>query len=296
MKKLFATFQLSLTVLILTAPLGVALAQTPPPTLSAVGIPPTAILTTTAVPSTNTANTPITTEPLPKPTRQATQETMPVTGGTNTTTAKTPKAGVDANGFPIPRTDLPQAEIPILDVTQETQSTEQTQCVNTSPAQCMSPEQARAAVTPSLTSNQIKFAFLVFIGGTIGGLSWLFSNFVMNGAQIRRAEARFDRQTRLRDTNRHLDRIRASYSHITNSLADIMKSQANGKITFTKDALKSFNKAIVEVELFGSQKSVDASRQLSNLISGARVVSAEEFNKAKNDLIASLKNDLGLKF
>lgn len=136
-------------------------------------------------------------------------------------------------------------------------------------------------------------ALLVFFGGGLGALLWVFSANIMNGSQMKREEARFDRQQRASNESRRLDQLSKTYGRLSDTIASLYK-ESGSKLTLTKDALKNYLSSSIELEMYGSEESLAAHKEFLGMITSGNSVTKETFEQSKNNLISALKKDLGL--
>jgi len=273
-------------------------AVTPPPTATTTPPPPPPTAVTpppTATPPASTTTTDpngtlVTTTPPPATPPAATTTPPPSSVG-----ILVPPPQPPASTTPPPtRTPPPPTEIPIVDVIDIPETQEACPVVTSQETPvCASPADIAKQVTPILTENQLKIALIVFFGGGIGALMWVFAANIMNSAQMRREEVRFARQERALDENRRLEQLSKTYGRLSDTIASLYKENGN-KLVLNKDAMKNYMTASIELEMFGSEKSLEAHKQFASLLASGNSVSKEAFATAKNDLIAALKTDLGL--
>jgi hypothetical protein len=191
-------------------------------------------------------------------------------------------------------TNTPTEEptIDLLDVPLETSTQEQCSTQIETPI-CPAPEQIAKTLTPILTEKQLKMALLVFFGGGLGTLLWVFSANIMNSSQMRREEVRFDRQQRASNESRRLDQLSKTYGRLSDTIASLYKESGN-KLVLNKDAIKNYLSSSIELEMYGSEESLTAHKQFLGMLTSGNSVTKEAFQQTKNNLIGSLKKDLGL--
>ena len=293
MKKLFAHFALLIVLILMASPFDVAQAQTLTrlatqeltPLMLPAAVTPAAIGTPTLVPSLNAV--PFTPEAPPADTQETLQTGIPAGTAARGSTTSTQESA-DLN--------LPEPELPILDIganTQETQETSQL-CASAAASQsCLDPSKAEATILPPVIGNQIKISLLVFLGAILGSLLWVLSNFFLNTARGRREILRLARQQRLAGENLRLENLREYYGRISDPLSRLFKPSGN-KLLLDAKALSDYRSAAVSIEMFGSNEALEAHRKLSGLLSQAKLPPLAEIESASSDLIAALQKDLGL--
>ena len=136
-------------------------------------------------------------------------------------------------------------------------------------------------------------ALLVFFGGGLGTLLWIFSANIMNSSQMKREEVRFDRQQRASNESRRLDQLSKTYGRLSDTIASLYKESGN-KLVLNKDALRNYLSSSIDLEMFGSEESLAAHKQFLGMLTSGNSVTKETFEQTKNNLIGSLKKDLGL--
>jgi len=296
MKKTAAYFALIIFASLTALPFSLASAQslnmaTPPATqqLIPLSINATAIPTLTAVPSLNAV--PLTAEAPPK-NPAGTQETTQEATGTSSKGRTTDTATQETAQI-----TYPDAELPVLDLgsTEEETQTQETSalCPATDTNACLDPAKAEQTILPPVIGNQVKISLLVFLGASLGTILWLLSNLFINSARGRRETLRLERQDRLGKNNLRLDNLGQAYGPVSNALDHLLKPAGKGLILDTK-ALADYKSAATNIELFGSEETLDAHKKLTGLLNGPKSPSAEEIESAKTGLMAALRKDLGL--
>lgn len=282
MKKAPALIWLSTFCLGMVAWSGLALAQSTSPTPP----PPTA----TPPPITREPLPPTPPPPPPLATVTSTQQTQQAGGSTGSGTTGTTGTGTTGTNL------SGQVSLPILDIglTQETQETQQqceTQQVDSS--MCISPTAAREAVLPPVMGEQLQYSLLVFSGAVLGGILWIITYVLMGRAQQKRDRLQFERQARYDAESHRVDNLHKNYDDLCNALGNIFVVKS-GKYSADKNAITSYKKASTDIDLFGSDETVAANKNLLETLTGSKNPDIGDFNAAKDRLMASLKKDLGL--
>lgn len=136
-------------------------------------------------------------------------------------------------------------------------------------------------------------ALLVFFGGGLGALMWVFAANIMNNAQMKREEVRFDRQERASNETRRVEQLSKTYGRLSDTIASLYKESGN-KLTLNKDAIKNYLTSSIELEMYGSDESLAAHKEFLGMLTSGTQTTKSDFDQAKNNLIGALKKDLGL--
>jgi hypothetical protein len=222
-------------------------------------------------------------------------QTQQPAGGTTGTTTGTNGTGTAGSTTGTTGTNLSgQVDLPILDLslTQETQDS-QCQPLETDDSICISPARAREAILPPVLGGQLVSSLLVFLGAALGGILWILISFIMGRAQQKRDILRMERQGRFNAESQRIDNLHQNYNNLCSALASIFIMKG-GKLVSDQNSITGYKKASTDLDLFGSDETVAANKNLLESFTKSKNPSLEDFTAAKERLMASLKKDLGL--
>ncbi len=147
-------------------------------------------------------------------------------------------------------------------------------------------------VIPKVTKSQFNIFLVILIGLMAGALVWIITGLIINYAQANRETKRMKRQTAYSIREQKIDQLKTVYNPIQNALSEI--ENTIGTNNFSKQNLNEYKKAAVEIDLFASEQTINAHKEMINLLSGQQKPSEQAFDEAKNNLLQALKKDLRL--
>jgi len=156
------------------------------------------------------------------------------------------------------------------------------------------PKDVISAVVPKIANSQLNI-FLVILAGLVAGtLVWIITSMIINSSQANRETRRMKRQTSYSINEQKTEQLKQSFNKINDTVSIINNLITDGKNTSTKTGLAEYQKATVELQLFGSEETLTAHQEFVNLLSQPKSPSQNDYNASKDKLLQSLKSDLGL--
>lgn len=255
--------------------------------------PVTAVPPSTLVTTTTDLTQPFTPEAPPVATTETTQETAT----TGTTAAGTQPKDTSVSSSATQETTetqtLPEPILPVLDIGADGQSNTQEGLLTPTETDetCANSDAAKAAILPSVIGNQIKVALMTLLGAILGAILWVLGSTLIGSARGRGEILHIKTIERQDLENKRTDTLAQSKAALTDALDNVIK-QTGAKSSVDHAQFEEYCRAAADLEIFGSDATLQAHHKLVSMLSQQKPPAPEEFHAAKSHLLESLQNDI----
>jgi hypothetical protein len=258
-------------------------------TLTSTTNPIRAVSLTTTAPASSTdtgALQPLTPEAPPVTTQE------PAAPSTNTSPTKTtqqnPPHATTSQETNHP--SLPEPVLPILDINATTE-TPSNKPVPETPQPCLNQNETKAKIIAPVVSNQIKVALITLLSALMGSLLWIAGSALIISTRARRDLLHLKNLSHQQRKDAITKSLQKTKETLSATLDSILAINGN-KQTLDQKQLSTYLKSAANLEIFSSQTTLQAHKNLVRLLSNQPTPSLADIAAAKSTLINSLQNDI----
>jgi hypothetical protein len=214
-------------------------------------------------------------------TQQTTQETLDPRETTETTqeTSETTETT---------ELDLPEPELPVLDIGTTDGSPNEEILTET---ECVDPDSVETTILTPVVGNQIKVALMALLGAILGAILWVAGSALIGSARNRGEIMRVLAMENEAMETKRVELLAEAKAALEDTLSGVLKQTGN-KISVDHDRLEQYCRAAADIEIIGSEKTLQAHKNLLGLLSAHTPPAPEDFDTARAALLESVQDDM----